>query len=471
MSAASRPLPKASKTPNGLIRQLTNTQMIALAIAGIGPFYSIFVVYGSIAQAVGTGILWLFFGAGIVAVANGLVFSHLSRYYPLAGGGYALVRQILGPAVGAMYVILSILNWVLVVAAFTGPAATFINTIHPIMSPTMLQILLILIMVLLSIGNVRLSGVVSVVFLILELCFTAFWIILGFTHLQLPWSTVMEWPRALSAHAIGQPIGILAFVSAIPLAIYSLAGYESSIHYTEEMLNFKKIVTTVTVSAVGAALLYMIAMPLVLLTDHHFGLVMNAAIPGESAMIHAVHGIAPLFLLYLAISSFNGGLVSYQEASRMLMNAANDGNFGIWLKHVLGRVTQRGVPWVATLIWFVPTVLVVLIANLSTILSFTGVTIMVTYIIVAIAAIWFKAKTSKQFDLHGGAFWVFPLVPLFVIAASVVVIILQPKSYIAISVGILVAGALIGWAAFKRFRFTSTEELIQNSLRAQGELQ
>jgi ABC-type Co2+ transport system permease subunit len=80
MSAASRPLPKVSKTPNGLIRQLTNTQMIALAIAGIGPFYSIFVVYGSIAQAVGTGILWLFLGAGIVAVANGLLFSHLSRY-------------------------------------------------------------------------------------------------------------------------------------------------------------------------------------------------------------------------------------------------------------------------------------------------------------------------------------------------------------------------------------------------------
>jgi amino acid transporter len=459
------PMPR--RTLHGLIRQLTVPQMMALSIAGIGPFYSIFVVYGSIVQGVGTGILWVFFIAGIIAVANGLVFSHLSRYFPLAGGGYALVRQILGPGMGTIYVILSILNWVLVVAAFTSPTATFINTLHPVLPLVWLEFLLVVVMVALSLTNVRLSGLISVIFLVIELVFVALWIVVGFTHLALPWSVVLSWPRAVGAHRLGAPISGAAFVAAMPAAIYSLAGYESSIHYTEEMINFKRIIWSVTLTAAGAAVLYMLGMPLVLLTDRHFGAVMAASIPGESVLTHVFPGIAPLFLGYLIISSFNGGLVSYQEASRMLMNAARDGNFGRWVGRILGKTSASGVPWVAILVWFVPTIVVILVAQLNTIFAFTGVTIMITYVMVSGAGIWFYHKTARQLQLKGGAFWAFPLIPAVVIVASIGVIALQPHNYIWVSLAIIVAGALLAMAVGRKFRPTPGEQLMAASLEAQ----
>ncbi|MCY0879055.1 MAG: APC family permease [Firmicutes bacterium] len=457
------------RTVHGLVRQLTVPQMMALSIAGIGPFYSIFVVYGSIVQGVGTGILWIFFAAGIIAVANGLVFSHLSRYFPLAGGGYALVRQILGPGMGTIYVILSILNWVLVVAAFTTPTATFINTLHPVMPLVWLEVLLVVVMVALSLTNVRLSGVISVVFLAIELLFVIFWLVIGFTHLAVPWSVVLKWPRAVGAQRFGAPISAAALVAAMPSAIYSLAGYESSIHYTEEMIHFKRIIWSVTLTAAGAAVLYMLGMPLVLLTDRHFGAVMAASIPGESVLTHVFPGVAPLFLGYLIISSFNGGLVSYQEASRMLMNAARDGNFGSWLGRILGSTNQRGVPWVAILVWFIPTVAVILVAQLNAIFAFTGVTIMITYVMVSLAAIWFYLKAARPMGVKGGAFWAFPLIPMLVIVASLTVIVLQSRSYIWVSLAIVTAGAGLALAVGRKFRPATGAELVAASARAQAD--
>ncbi len=456
------------RTVNGFIRQLTVPQMMALSIAGIGPFYSIFVVYGSIVQGVGTGILWVFLVAGIIAVANGLMFSHLSRYYPLAGGGYALVRKVLGPGMGTVYGILSILNWLLVVAAFTGPTATFINALHPIMPVPWLEVVLVLIMVALSLTNVRLSGAISVVFLVIELLFVVVWVAIGFTHLQLPWTVVLHEPRMVAAHALGRPVSAAVFIAAMPAAIYSLAGYESSIHYTEEMIDFKRIVWTVTLTAAGASVLYMLAMPLVLLTDHHFGAVMAAGIPGQSVLTHVFPGIAPIFLGYLIISSFNGALVSYQEASRMVMNAARDGNFGRRIGRVLGRTNDAGVPTTAIFVWIVPTILVILVTALNTIFSFTGVTIMMSYIIVSVAGIWFYRETRQTFSLKNGAFWAFPLIPALVIVTSLVVIGLQPRNYIWISLSVLAAGVIVSLAVRRSFRPPRGQSLIAESRKAQS---
>lgn len=450
-------------------RQLTVFHTVALGIASVAPFESIFILYGTIAGQAGTGLVWIFIAAGLLAIANAYAFSTMARYFPNSGGGYETFRMAVGAPAGTMYIILTLLNWVLVVSTLAVPAASFLNDVHYIMPVPLLASILILIMLGLSLLNVRDSGLVSEIFLIFELAFTVVWIIIAVTHMKVPISVLLSYPRALVGNHFGHAIGIGALIAALPGAMFALSGYESAIHYAEEMQDFRKIIPAVVRAAVISALVYVIAMPMVLLIDHHFSYELNAAIPGEAALVHALPGIAPVFLLYMFVSSFNGGLASYLESSRLVMNAALDGNFGAWLGRWLGRVDRRGVPYMATLIWLVPSIVTVWVTSLSTLLSFTGVTIMITYIFVSFGAMYFywRVKGRMRVENHGAFRW-FPLVPLAVIIPSIVVIVLQPLGYIETSLGVVVVGIIVALLAHRGWHWATPEELVEQSLTSRG---
>lgn len=444
---------------HGLHRQLSTLQIVALCIATVAPFESIFVLYGTTAGTVGTGIFYLFLFGGILAVANALVYSHISTVMPLAGGAYGAINRILGDYFGTVFLVINLITWVLIVPSVTEPAASFLNGLHYIMPVPDLSAVIIFVIMGLALLNTRVSGTLSTVFLFLEILFSLLWIGVGLTHMKVGVGAFLQWPRALKAHSFGAPLGIGVLMAGVPAAMFALGGYESTIHFGEEIRNPARMRFAVVLGAAVSAIIYAIAMPLVLASDTNFGAVMNAALPGQAALVAVVPAVAGIFLIYLFVSAFNAGLCNFLDPARLLLNAGADGKFGRPGK-VLAKVNGNGVPYVATLLWVIPSLVLNYATSLQNVLAFTGVTLLLGYVTMSIAAIVLKVRAGDALSLRGGAFWAFPLVPLVVIVPALVAIVLQPSGYL-LSAGIIVVAALaLALAVHRRIRVNSRDAIL-----------
>lgn len=437
-------------------------------MATIAPFVMIFSFYGPMASAAGTGIVYILILAGIVSVANALVFSHLSTLYPLAGGGYSIMRSIGGPFWGLVFLIWQLVLWASAVSVMSGLGAGFLHSEWPTVPAKLIMVVFVLAMFGLSLSNIRKSGTVSTVFLLLEGAFVLFWIIFGLTHMQVPIGRVFAFPPRFLGHNghFAHTVSLAALVTALPLAIYSTDGYEWAISFSEEMSKPRVIRLAVVTAAIIATVVYILGMPLLMLTDPHFQRVATASFPGAVVLKTVLPTLAPVLIVYAAMSSFNAGLANFLQASRLLFAGGRDQQFGRTVSRWFGVVNKRGVPQWATIVWLVPSLLLAILSSLQSLFVFTSVVLVVDYMLLALGAVWFYLVAGRSLGIRDGAFRWFPLMPLIVIAAGILMIALQPNGQILQATGVFVVACIVAAVVHKKVRPATKNELIENAQQA-----
>ncbi len=428
----------------------------------------IFGFYGGIAKAAGSGIIYIFVLAGIVSVANALVFSHLSTLYPLAGGGYSIAQSIGGPFWGMVFLIWQLVLWASAVSVMTGLAAGFLHTEWVALPIKPLMVGMVVIIFLLALSNIRNSGWVSTMFLVLEGIFVLFWIGFGFTHMQIPVSSVFAFPPHFLGHNghFSGVVSLAALATALPLAIYSTDGYEWAISFSEEMAKPRVIRQAVVLAAVIATVVFMIGVPLLTLVDVHFQTVANAGFPGVVILKTVLPAAAPVLVIYAAMSSFNAALANFLQSSRLLFAGGRDEQFGVTISRKLRTLNRNGVPYWATIVWLVPSLLLAILSSLNNLFVFTSVVLVVDYILMALGAVWFYVKAGHSLGMKDGAFRWFPLVPLIVIVSGVFMIVLEPNAYIGDAAGLFAVACLVSWIVHRRIRPSTKDELLNTARNA-----
>ncbi|MDX2262611.1 MAG: amino acid permease [Gemmatimonadales bacterium] len=109
--------------PVGYARTLglfSATMMVIGGIIGSGIFLNPSVVAARMGSREGTLLVWLL--GAVIALLGAFVFAELGRRRPLAGGGYAYLREAFGPLAGFLY------GWALLLIMATGAIAAVAMT-------------------------------------------------------------------------------------------------------------------------------------------------------------------------------------------------------------------------------------------------------------------------------------------------------------------------------------------------------
>ena len=472
MSDASPEAVTTGRRPSRLPRQLAPVQFLALSVATMGIFVTIFGSYGPLAVAAGSGLIFVFFFAALVAIPNAIVFAHMSTLFPQAGAGYTIVRSVLGRTLGTMFLIVQFSIWLSISAVLADEGAGLIHGQWPALNSTLMAIIFIALMFGVAILAVQRAGAVSTLLLVLELAFLVFWVIFGLTHIRVPLSTVFTFPPrylGTSGH-LGKVIGLGTFVTAIPLGVFYVDGYEWATSFTEETVNYRSVRRGVLTAAIIAIVAYIIGFPMLILTDPRFQQVAGASFPGAAVLKVVMQAGAPVLVVWAAISAFNGGLTVYLEASRLIFAGARDGRYGAWPSKILSTVTSRGVPIGATILWLVPTLIIGILTSLAKLFAFTSVMLLIDYSAIAASAIWFYIQVGRRTKLRTGAFRWFPLLPGAVIVFSITLLVMQPVNTILVAAAVLAVTFVIAVAVERSFSLPRGDEIVANSQAAGASL-
>jgi amino acid transporter len=452
-----------------LPRQLAPVQFLALSVATMSIFVTIFGSYGPLAVAAGSGLIFVFFFAALVAIPNAVVFAHMSTLFPQAGAGYTIVKSVLGKTLGTTFLLIQIVVWLSISAVLADEGAGLIHGEWPAVSDRLMTVVFIALMFGIAVLAVHRAGAVSTLLLALELAFLLFWIIFGATHVRVPFGDILTFPpRFLATHGhMGKVIGFSAFVTAIPLGVFYVDGYEWATSFTEETANYRSVRRGVVTAAIIALVAYIIGFPMLILTDPHFQQVAASSFPGATVLKAVLPAAAPILVVWAAISAFNGGLSIYLEGSRLIFAGARDGRYGPWASGLLAKTTSRGVPIGATILWLVPTLIIGLVTSLDKLFDFTSVMLLIDYIGLSASAIWLYVQIRDKIKKEGAFRW-FPLVPGAVIVFSLALLALQPGFEIGVALAFLAVAFALAMAAERSLSIPKADEIETNSQLAGG---
>lgn len=206
---ASAPLkPEPERAARGLRRVLTLREAVALGVGGtIGG--GIFVLVGAAAGRAGPGVLLAFvlaFGASLLIA---LPYAELACRYPLAGGGYAFARTVLGPHWGFL------MGWgywgaYLFISGYV--TLGFGGYLHALtgFDPLSGALLLIGISILINLAGVRLSGLAQSVIVGVAVAALLGFGIMGLSHIRIERFTPFL-PLGLGGVGVATLLAFLAF--------------------------------------------------------------------------------------------------------------------------------------------------------------------------------------------------------------------------------------------------------------------
>lgn len=447
-----------------LKRELSMIHQFALSIATVGPFVVIFGFYGPIAGGVGTGIFYVIALVGVLHIANANVFAHMSSLFPRAGGGYSVVRSTMGAFWGFVYLIVQIVYWAAVTATVVSLAASFLHSQFSGLSERPTELVLIAAIFGLALTHVIEAGRLSLIFIVLEAGFALVWILVALINSHHAGNVLALPPRQLGAAGkLGPTVSLSAFVATIPVTIFALSGYEWGSSYTEEAKDFRSVRRALVMAAVAAVVVCAVAMPLLSVADPHYQHVLSALVPGAQVLKDVAPALAPILILYVAFSSWNAGLSNFLQAARLIFDAARENEFGAIVSRPLAVVNKGGSPVAACVIWLIPTVAFALSQKLQSLFVFSAVMLLFAYIAMSVAASYYYLRVGRDTGERTGAFRWFPMVPLIVVAFSVLGIVKQPWSDVRTALWILLGAVVVGFLRHRSLALLSSSAIAANS--------
>ena len=245
--------------------------------------------------------------------------------------------------------------------------------------------------------------------------------ILGFIHITQPVSTLWT-ATTTGGSGVRVPVGFGAVVAAMTTAIFALNGYGTAVYYAEETKQATKTIgRAILWSLVIVVVVELVPLIAVLLGTPSMSGLVGAADP-MSYFLQARGGtvVNDLVSLGIAIAIINAVLAIVLQAGRLVYSSARDRSWPDWLNRPFAAVHPRlRTPVVATLVVGVASALVLWLMPFNIMLTATGATVIITYLLVGLAA--FVGRVTGR---SGGAdykmpWW--PLVTLVMIAATAVV--------------------------------------------------
>ncbi|MDI6718556.1 MAG: amino acid permease [Methanomicrobiales archaeon] len=405
---------------------------VTFAGTGIILGAGIYALLGEGAALAGNAVWLAFLISAGIALFTGLSYAELSSMFPRASAEYEYTAQSFGRKIAFIVGWLIILSGVIASATVAVGFGGYVADLFSV-SPIPSAILLIAALSLLLCIGVRESASVAVVFTLIEAGGLIFIAVVGIPYLG-------------RVDYFEMPSGVDGLLQASALLFFAYLGFEEIVKMSEEAREPEKTIPRGLMLALLTSIVLYIAASISAVSVTGWQMLSATAAPFSVVAQVAVGDLGSVLLSAIALfATANTVLLMMYAASRIIYGMAESFS----LPRVLARVHPvRRTPWVAILVIAVFTILFVFAGDIGFIANLTNYTLFVAFIAINGAVIVLRFTRPLMIrpfrvPLSVGAF---PLVPLFGILSSILLLVQLDAVVLLIGVIITLIGAVIAFA-------------------------
>jgi amino acid transporter len=384
---------------------------LLITLSAITPASAVFIVAPGVLEQAGTGAFLAFLAGAVVSLFVAFVYAELASAYPLTGGEYAMIGHILGPLPGFIVLGLNQVTLVLITAVIALGLGTYAGFLFPGASPVTIAIVGTLVTTFLAILNIRTNAIITGAFLGVEILALVVLSVLGFLHVERPFTELLSNPVALTDGTL-DPVTASAFGLAVVVAIFAYNGYGQAVYLGEEIEEAPKRIG----STIIWALILTVIAEIIPVTAILMGAPDLEALFGTenmvSGFITTVGGprMNTFMSLGIALAILNALIAFIVMGARQLFSTGRDEVWTPGLNTALTRLHKKfHSPWVATLAVGFLSAAACLI-DLDVLLIITGTSIVVIYIALCIAVM--EGRRNGKTRHSAFRMKLFPAVPV-----------------------------------------------------------
>ena len=443
MSSEGSALAGGKERPPGLAKgALKPINVLAIAVAAISPTTSVFLVYGAGLASAGTGVILAFIIGGVIAIGMAMSYAEVGSLFPSAGGAYTIVRKALGPVAGGVANVLFLVLGIVVTASILVAAASYLNSLVPALPVNWTAFGMMALVTLLSLERISPTSWVTGAMLVLELAVIAIFTAFAFAHPALSGNTFTHPVVPSGSRGALVTVGAGALMVAVVPALFAYNGYDWPLYFAEESQEAKHKLPRAVLMPAGIAIFFELAAVIgATFAIHNLGAAAANASP-LSLIAQQVMGAtgAKLLLIGVIIAMFDTGLAGNLAYSRIYYASARDGMWPGPLNKFFAHVSPRTqVPTYGFLVLFVGNGILSIFTSLNNLITFTGVVIVVIYLLVAVSAIVSRVRAKEAERSFRMPIW--PLPPVIAIVGVAIALSQQARRDLIITAIILAASA------------------------------
>ncbi|MCL6548282.1 MAG: APC family permease [Alicyclobacillus sp.] len=442
-----------AKAPVRLRRALGVAGNVAIVVSGITPTASVFVIVPAILGITGTGVVWSFLIATVVAFGMGLCDAELGSLYPIAGGSYSLVANVLGRYVGFMATADIVVQSVFLPASIALGDGIYLHSFFPGIDPSWVGFLVMIVTSLIAVLPISANSYLTGVFLALEIVVLALISVFGFTHVHQGWHVLFGAPTGVEGGTNLVPLSTGVLLAGVVTALFSYNGYDSAIVFSEETRGHRKAIAYAVLAALGITVVTeLVPVIAVMLGSPDIANLLTSSTP-ISYMITSLMGQSwnTTVIIGVMLAIFNATIAINLNFGRILYSTARDAAWPPALNRWLLRLHPRWqTPWVATLAVGVVGGLLCFASKFLLLITFTSVLIVVMYALVAISALVSRVRSRRNGDVLPYRMPLWPVPPVVALLGIIVALTQQSHKDLLIALAIFLAASGYYWAYLRR---------------------
>lgn len=421
-----------------LSKSLNIVETVSLAASDISPTSGVFLNIPVVIAIAGTGTISVAIIAGIIALCVALTMAEVGSAYPKSGGIYSVIHTILGKKLGFVALIAYLLEGAFIPAVTSMGAATYLVSVFPQLNVHFLAAFLMIIATGIAIMNISSTGKFTTFLLILELIVVLTITVASIMSMHQPLSTLFS--NEILKNGSLTKVSLPTLFTAVAVMLFSFNGFDSALNFSEEMKGNSKSVGHSVLGAAGIGILAQV-IPLIFIVlaaptlKGFLGAKNSILFVANATLGGVVHNILSIGI---ALAMFACTISVLLQFSRVLFTSGRDQMWSRSINSFLQSIHPRfSTPWKATIFLGILDVILNFYSNLSDMISFTSVLVVLLYATVGVCdLIERNRKTNFPYRNTLGL-----VAPLITIAASLYALSQQEGKNLFISGIILLISA------------------------------
>ncbi|WP_300613933.1 APC family permease [Trebonia sp.] len=438
-----------SRYKQELSRSISVLGNIVVTLSGTTPAASVFVIAPVALFIAGSGSFLAFVLAAVVGLLMAFCWAELGNSYPIAGGDYALVWHSFKGRTSPLAGPLSFITFALYVdfmafipATIALGAGTYFGVVANV-DPRYVGAVIMVIAAAFATRKIRFNTVVTSIFLGIELAALLILTVLGLSHAR-NWGSLVH-PVVAGGHGL-TPVAFSVTAAAAAIAIFSYAGYQSAVNYSEETKDPRRNVARAILWALAITVAAeLIPFTAVIVGAPSLAKLTSSAVPFQYFIEATSNSVVyDVVSIGIVLAILNAVIAQVLGFGRILYSSGRDrawpGPVSLWVAAVHPRFRS---PWVATVLLGVVGVVMCLTVSLTTLANLTGASLVADYALIAVAAIAARLTRATAHASYKMPLW--PLPPLLALASLGYVFTQQTRLLIEVTL-ITMGIGLVYWA-------------------------
>ncbi len=421
-----------------------------LTLSALSPVGSVYITGAGVLHLAGTGAALAFIAGGVISALLALLYAELGAAFPGAGGIYASLARILGPAGAFPCIALQMVTGAPMMAFTAMGLADYVRVIAPGAPFLPISIGTLALACLIGALRIRTSAVITGVFLVVECAALAVMAGIAAAHPSRGLGTVLAHPVYLDHGALA-PVPWVTMALAVVAGVYATAGANWALFFGEEMHDAQQRLGRVVAWA-GVLASVTIALPMVLmvLSAPDLRATLSAEAPIAAFLTQAGGPVAAgLVSVGVIAAIFNNQVALGMALSRFMFATGRD---GIWPRSVNRAFSHLHAGWqspvAATAILGVVSCFAIFLGERALLIIISGNVF--EYVLMAVAVFVGRRRGMTGVAFRAAFHPLVPCLSFVLVAAFVVADWMDPDA--GRPSMLLLSGVFLGSLAYCRLR-------------------